>query len=141
MPFSGEQTAQTCAIACYQELTEHAMLPCLMPRTREQILEERRQLKAEYGELFESVSSLLFRHDPIGINFEENTDEYNAETGTILPRLRSCESPSDALRVVHEEFVRWFDAATAGPEEHYAQTASEIWQLWQRYRQHAANAQ
>jgi hypothetical protein len=107
-----------------------------MPRTREQILEERRQLKAEYGELFESVSSLLFRHDPIGINFEENTDEYNAETGTILPRLRSCESPSDALRVVHEEFVRWFDVATAGPQEHYAQIASEIWQLWEPYRQH-----
>lgn len=106
-----------------------------MPRTREQILEERRQLKAQYGELYDAISSLLFRHDPVGINFEENTGEYNTETSTILPRLRSCGSASDTLRVVHQEFVRWFGAATAGPEEHYAQIASEIWQLWERYCQ------
>jgi len=77
----------------------------------------------------------LFRHDPVGINFEVNTDEYNTETGTILPRLRSCGSPEDALRVVHQEFVRWFGAETAGPQEHYTQVAAEIWQLWERYQE------
>src|SRR5215470_17068778 len=103
-----------------------------MPQTREEILRERRQLKAEYRELFDSVSALLFRHDPIGIAFDnENTDEYDLETGTILPRLRRCESASDALRVVHEEFVCWFDTDTAGPMELYSEIASEIWQLWQ----------
>jgi hypothetical protein len=35
---------------------------------------------------------------------------------------------------VHQEFVWWFGADTAGPQEHYAQIASEIWQLWERYR-------
>ena len=102
-----------------------------MPRTREQILEERRQLKAEYGELFSAVSALLYRHDPIGIAFDnENTDEYDPEAGTILPRLRNCESTSDVQRVVHDEFVRWFDAENAGPEEGYALIASEIWELF-----------
>jgi hypothetical protein len=68
-------------------------------RTREEILEERRQLKAEYGQLVDSMSALLFRHDPIGIAFDnENTDEYDPETGTILPRLRNCECASDVLR-------------------------------------------
>jgi hypothetical protein len=43
-------------------------------------------LKAEYGQLVDSMSALLFRHDPIGIAFDnENTDEYDPETGTILP--------------------------------------------------------
>jgi hypothetical protein len=51
-------------------------------RTREEILEERRQLKAEYGQLVDSMSALLFRHDPIGIAFD---NENTAETGTILP--------------------------------------------------------
>jgi hypothetical protein len=115
------------------------VLPCLMSRTREEILEERRRLKAEYGELFDSISALLYWHDPIGINFEENPDEYEAETGTILPRLRTCASPSDVLRVVHQEFVRWFDAGNAGPEERYAGIASEIWQLWKRYHLHPQN--
>jgi len=103
-----------------------------MTRTREQIVQERRRLRAEYGELFDAKAGLLFRADPIGISFDnENLDEYAPEAGTVLPRLKSCESADDVLRVVHEEFVRWFDAGTAGPPERYAQVASEIWQLWQ----------
>jgi len=81
--------------------------------------------------LFDSVAALLFRHDPIGIAFDNpNTDEYEPETGTILPRLRGCESASDVRRVVHEEFVRWFGAGTAGPEERYSEIASEIRQVY-----------
>jgi hypothetical protein len=105
-----------------------------MSQTREEILEERRRLKAEYGKLFGSVAALLFRHDPVGINFEDNTDEYEIEAGTILPRLRNCESGQDVRRVVHEEFVRWFGSDTSGPEERYTDIASEIWELWQRYQ-------
>ena len=105
-----------------------------MPRTRKEILEERRRLKAEYGELHSSIAELLFSHDPVGINFEINKDEYGAEAGTILPRLRSCQSSDDVLRVVHDEFVRWFDPTTAGPPERYADISSEIWELWQRFR-------
>ncbi len=102
-----------------------------MAKTRDEILQERRQLRAEYGQLFDSIAALLFRHDPIGINFDENTDEYEPEVGTILPRLHDCRSAADVLRVVHGEFVRWFDSGTAGPQERYARIASEIWELWQ----------
>jgi len=34
--------------------------------------------------LFAAITAVLFRHDPIGINFEINTDEYDPEAGTIL---------------------------------------------------------
>ena len=105
-----------------------------MPRTREQILEERRQLKAEYRELFDSITALLFQHDPVGINFEVNPDEYQTETGTILPRLGTCESSADVLRVVHEEFCRWFGTDTAGSVERYSQIADDLWKLWQGRR-------
>ena len=86
----------------------------MMPQTHEEILEERRLLKVEYRHLFDDVQSLLFRHDPVRINFDTNTDEYGPEVGTILPRLRGCTSANDVCRVVHEEFVRWFDADIAG---------------------------
>jgi len=33
--------------------------------------------------------------------------------------------------VLHEEFVHWFDLATAGSREHYQQVASQIWRIWQ----------
>jgi hypothetical protein len=103
-----------------------------MPRTRTKVLEERERLKAQYGELFEAAAALLFRHDPIGINATDNTDEYEPEVGTILPRLRMCRDEADVRRVVHEEFVCWFDARTAGPPEHYERIAAELWQLHQR---------
>ena len=105
-----------------------------MPRIKEEVLEERRQLKAQYGELFNAVSALLYREDPIGINFEVNPDEYDPEAGTILPRLCGCQAEEDVLCVVHEEFVRWFESNNAGPKEHYKEIAAEIWQLWQRHR-------
>jgi hypothetical protein len=102
-------------------------------RTPEQIHEERRLLREQYKGLYDGVSALLFRRDPIGINFEDNTDEYEAEVGTILPRLNECHSSLDVLRVVHEEFVRWFDSGTAGPREAYEEIASEVWILWQEF--------
>jgi hypothetical protein len=106
-----------------------------MSRTRQEIREERRRLRAEYGELFDSVAALLFRRDPISIGADAPTDEYEPETGTILPRLRNCHSEEDARQVVYEEFVRWFGSDTAGPEESYREISSEIWRLWCQYRQ------
>jgi hypothetical protein len=103
-----------------------------MSREREQILAKRQRLKAEYGKLFDQVAALLFRHDPVGINFNSNTDEYEPEVGTILPRLKDCNSADGVRQVVHEEFVRWFGADSAGSEQNYAIISEEIWQLWQK---------
>ena len=104
-----------------------------MTAARDQILEERQRLRAAYGDLYQDLADLLFRLDPVGINFEGNSDEYEPEMGTILPRLRACRSEDDVLSVVHEEFVRWFDAGTAGTKERYRKTAAEIWELWKKH--------
>jgi len=83
-----------------------------------------------YGEIFDAVVALLFRHDPIGINFEKNVSEYEPEAETIIPRLEGCRSSEEVLHVVHEEFIRWFGAETAGAAKGYEQIAAEIWELW-----------
>lgn len=101
-------------------------------RTREQIIAERKRLKAEYGELFDRVAEILFRHDPIGINFETNTDEYEPEARTILPRLRTCNNSDDVVTVAHEEFQHWFGADEAGDKERYRALGEEIWNLWNK---------
>lgn len=103
-------------------------------QTREQILEERRKLKAIYGDLFVTTAALLFRYDPIGINYDTNDDEYEPEVGTILPRLKGCQSESDVCRIVHEEFERWF-GVDAGTQERYKLIAKELWQLWQTFNE------
>lgn len=76
------------------------------------------------------VEALLFHHDPIGINFETNTDEYRAEAQTIVLRLAKATDERGVLTIVHEEFVRWFGESTAGPIESYRGIASDVWRLW-----------
>jgi hypothetical protein len=92
--------------------------------------ERRKRLKNEYGELFDQTSAILFRHDPIGINFEENADEYDPEVGTILPRLGACASAIEVRHVVFEEFCKWFDLENDGDETSYGAIAEELWALW-----------
>jgi hypothetical protein len=99
---------------------------------RDEIEAEKNRLKAEYGNLFGSIAEILFRHDPAGINFDDNTDEYEPEARTILPRLKDCHSAGDVMTVVHEEFQRWFDPDFAGSKQKYRKIAEEIWQLWQK---------
>src|SRR5580698_1989063 len=94
--------------------------------------EERKKLSASYQQLLTEVSAILFRHDPIGINFEDNTDEYDPEAGTILTRLRRDLSPEQMTAIVHEEFVRWFERETAGPRERYTAVAAEILTAYQK---------
>lgn len=93
---------------------------------------ERRRLRREYRELFEAVSAILLEADPVGIHFGSNTDEYDPEVGTILPRLGSCSSPEDVRRVISEELLRWFgagsyEAAALDP------IAEQVWAAWSRY--------
>jgi hypothetical protein len=87
-------------------------------------------------DLVEAVSAILFRADPIGINFETNTDEYDAEAETIVIALPKATSPDDVKALTHDAFVQWFDAQTAGPIDRYTPVATEIWSLWRRHEGH-----
>ena len=91
---------------------------------------DREQALLGREELLARVEALLFHDDPIGINFESNTDEYRTEAQTIVVRLAEATSERDVAVIVHEEFVRWFDRQIAGPIERYRPVASAIWRLW-----------
>jgi hypothetical protein len=94
---------------------------------RARLRAEREALKNEYAALFATVSALMYEHDPIGINFGDNPDEYEPEAGTVIPRLESCRDATELTDVLHEEFCRWFDADTAGPRTRYEPLALAIW--------------
>ena len=98
------------------------------------VAEKRKTIQLQYGELFDALSKLLFELDPISINFETNTDEYDPEVGTIIPRLQHANTKDDVLQIIHEEFCTWFDAETAGPIGAYVEIAGKVWDEWQRYR-------
>jgi len=89
--------------------------------------EARRSALVGREALVAEVSAILFESDPIGINFEWNTDEYDSEAETILLRLGDARGPEDVQRIAHEEFVLWFDEKIAGPPARYAEVARAIW--------------
>ena len=86
---------------------------------------------APHIDIVERISALLFRHDPMNINYETNTDEYDPEAKTIVLRLLDVSDFTTARvhRIVHEEFRWWFSALEAGPFEHYEQIAHEVTQI------------
>jgi hypothetical protein len=94
---------------------------------------ERKRLSSSYKLLLNEISAILFRHDPIGINFADNTDEYDPEAGTILPRLRRDLSAEEATAIIHEEFVRWFEPEITGSRERYSAIAAEILTAYQKW--------
>ena len=95
---------------------------------------KRAEVKAKHPQLFQKLRESLFKHDPIGINFESNTDEYDPEAGTIIPRLSECASEADVLEVVYQEFISWFGADTAGPKSRYESVAADVWKIWREAR-------
>ncbi len=100
----------------------------------------RAEVRAEYSKLYLDLRKCLFRHDPVGINFETNVDEYDPEVGTIIPRLPDCRSQNDVLNVVHEEFSKWFGADVAGPKTNYTAISEDIWKIWKARKTQPKNA-
>lgn len=82
--------------------------------------------------LFKKVVEILFKHDPMGIDYEVNTNEYEPEAGTIIPRLATCSKLIEARKVIYEEFIRWF-YDDVGSESEYTEVAKEIWNTWIDY--------
>lgn len=99
------------------------------------IRNERAVLKEKYGKLFFAIAALLFEFDPIGVNFEDNNDEYEPEVGTILPRLPSANSAQDVEKIVYEEFCKWFGVDEVGPQSQYGEIAEKIWETWCEFSQ------
>jgi len=90
---------------------------------------KRKKIKKENLIFFNRVAEILLKHDPMGIDYEVNPDEYEPEAGTIIPRLSECSGQLDARKMIHEEFVRWFYDDT-GSEAEYTDVAKEIWDAW-----------
>jgi pimeloyl-ACP methyl ester carboxylesterase len=70
--------------------------------------EERKRLQSDSERLFSELSAIIYRVDPIGLNVEENTDEYDREARTILPR-----SPLEPMTELMKRAFRLLPACVA----------------------------
>ena len=98
---------------------------------RDEILPRRAALRAAFGDaLYDALLAVLFRHDPAGINFGSNTDEYEPEVDTILPRLERCASMEDARCMVFAEFTHWF--GDDFDERRATVCVEAVWTVWRQ---------
>jgi len=95
---------------------------------------ERDKLRRQYPELFPKLEAIFFEHDPIGINFGSNPDEYALEVEDVLKRLPYANSQEDVHTIVYETFCSCFDTQLAGERNSlcYRRIAKETWEAWSR---------
>lgn len=87
--------------------------------------------RAKYSDvLLRQVSRILFQHDPLGVDFESNTDEYDGEAELILMRLRANPSAPDVRTIVYQVFVELAGEKTAGAIGLYLNVARDVRMLW-----------
>jgi|GEM_PF-1357198 len=90
------------------------------------------KVRKQDPQLFKAVSAVMFKLDPMGINYQTNTDEYDPEVGLLIPQLKKCSSPDDVAGALFEIFKSQFDADMAGKRERYDGLAKEIWKIWKK---------
>jgi hypothetical protein len=84
--------------------------------------------RTRYDLLVTAVARAVDEADPISLlAIGCPADEYSAEIDTIVPQVSKASGPGEVRQIVHEEFVRWFDARIAGPEEAYELLSQRIW--------------
>ena len=95
------------------------------------------QIKKKYGELYTRIEEILFRHDPININYGFNSYEYDNEVETILLRLKRVKNIGDVQNICYKEFRYWFGNLYVCPEKYddYRIIAEEIWDELEKYRE------
>ena len=103
----------------------------IVPRVQAAKVERLRLLVGQEDRVAQ-LEDLLFALDPVGLNFDTNTDEYRSEAETITVRLPEATSEAELLRIIHEEFCQWFGKVTAGPISRYEATAAAMWHLLQQ---------
>jgi hypothetical protein len=95
---------------------------------------ERKRLRNEYSALFQDLSALLYRLDPMGLNFEINPDEYDPEVGTILPQILREDDPNTIANIVRENFEHWFGPRLRIEGATYGEIGDEMLSVLRRYR-------
>ena len=90
----------------------------------------RKKRVKEYSEAFDKVSMVLFEHDPIGLNFDDNVDEYELEAGMVVSQFSKANSVDELETIILKIFVECFDEELATRKrEVYQLIAKEVWQI------------
>lgn len=81
---------------------------------------------------FIDINLVLFKYDPIGLNFDTNFDEYEGEARRILERYKEAKDEEQLAAIIKQVFIEQFDEKLASryiTTEAYLSMAKEIWAI------------
>jgi hypothetical protein len=107
-------------------------LPGITPEQIQRLQDDertRQQLKMLHGEMLDSITGLLYKHDIEGLAFDGRDLEYEGEAAKILLRLPDCACVADCQHVIHAEMIRAFDGKVK-PLADYAALSHDVWRVW-----------
>lgn len=88
------------------------------------------RLANELKPVYREVTSVLARHDPIGlVELGCPEDEYSPEAARIARRTATAASPAELADLMHDVFIEFFDAELAGSPDRYVAAAAEVWAI------------
>jgi hypothetical protein len=88
-----------------------------------------------YGTLFANVTRILFRYDPVGINFGHNEDEYDPEAHDIIRKLQDNNMCAPTTHICKTVFAFWFDPEIAEGFTQYEKMANDIDAAWNHFKE------
>ncbi len=85
-------------------------------------------IRSTYKRRLKHLRELVNKHDPIGLIAEgAPLDEYDMESGSLLPRISPGQSPDEILDLVYKVFTKYFGTdGTAGSRIAYTPFAQDI---------------
>jgi hypothetical protein len=75
-----------------------------------------------------------YHHNPMELDGDHNTGDYDPEVDVLLSRIREAENLSALQELLFEVFLADFGAENCGSRERYDVAASEIWKAYERHR-------
>lgn len=87
----------------------------------------------KYNKLIIELRSVFNKFDPIGIQEDENFDEYNPEIKAILSKTRKGMNMVQLQELIYNVFVSWFDEETAGNKEEYENLTREVYEHFKNH--------
>jgi SAM-dependent methyltransferase len=109
---------------------------------RAELRHQRERLRREEPRLFAELTELLAEHDPVGLTaIGAPRNEYEAEVGTIIPRLQTASDIHDVHRILVEEFDSWFGSDTPKMSSvEFERVATDVWAVWLGHIQYGPQA-
>jgi hypothetical protein len=110
-------------------------------RTQNRIWTRRRLKEQGYGALYERMTGILVRHNPVRFESPATAkEEYGGPIGALIPRLDAISNVHQLRFWLCDEFKKFFRNLAPAEEACYEGIAAELWQELTDFQQQQARS-